>query len=128
MEEYRRHLILAEQKAQEDFDKALLTLSGGALGVSFAFVTNVVGSPPYEYFQILLGGWASFVFSLVVVVLSYYFSRQALRMAIREADSQTASQRPGGIFTFWTEAANVTGALSFFLGLILVGTFAVINV
>ena len=43
LQEYRAHLVSAAQKAQEDFDKTLLALSGGALGVSFAFVKDIVG-------------------------------------------------------------------------------------
>ena len=40
---YRLHLVAAEQKAQEDFDKTILSLSGGALGVSFVFLKDIVG-------------------------------------------------------------------------------------
>ncbi|WP_417913843.1 hypothetical protein [Candidatus Electronema sp. JM] len=31
--EYRKWIVAAEQKSQEDFDKTVLSLSGGALGV-----------------------------------------------------------------------------------------------
>ena len=36
LQEYRATLLVAEQKAPGQFDKTVLTLSGGALGVSFA--------------------------------------------------------------------------------------------
>ena len=35
--EYRRQLLTLEQKSTEAFDKAVLSLSGGALGLSIAF-------------------------------------------------------------------------------------------
>ncbi|WP_134984071.1 hypothetical protein [Xanthomonas axonopodis] len=46
--EYRQWLVVAEQKAQEDYDKTVLTLSGGALGISFAFVKDIVGQNPIQ--------------------------------------------------------------------------------
>jgi len=42
LQEYRKHLVAAEQQVQADFDKTVLSLSGGALGISFAFVKNPV--------------------------------------------------------------------------------------
>ena len=42
--EYRKDLIALEQRAQEAYDTTLLTLSGGALGVSFAFVKDFLGT------------------------------------------------------------------------------------
>jgi hypothetical protein len=38
--EYRAQLVAVQRKSEEAFDKTVVTLSGGALGVSFAFVTN----------------------------------------------------------------------------------------
>lgn len=45
-DEWREHLVSAEQKSQEDLDKALLSLSGGALGVSLIFLKDVIGQGP----------------------------------------------------------------------------------
>lgn len=36
----------ADQQAQTDYEKTVLSLSGGALGISFAFVKDIVGSKP----------------------------------------------------------------------------------
>lgn len=35
LQDYRKLLLTAEQQAQANFDKTVLSLSGGALGVSF---------------------------------------------------------------------------------------------
>ena len=43
LQKYRDFLIAAEQKSQEDYDKTVIALSGGALGISFAFATDIVG-------------------------------------------------------------------------------------
>jgi len=42
LQEYRTHLVAAEQKAQEDYDKTVISLSGGALGISFAFIVDCI--------------------------------------------------------------------------------------
>jgi hypothetical protein len=41
MKEYRDHLVLSKKEAQRDFDKTVFALSGGAIGVSFAFITDI---------------------------------------------------------------------------------------
>lgn len=56
--QYRDHLVLARQKAVEDADKTVLSLSGGALGVSFAFLNDVVGPNP-EALPHLIRAWMS---------------------------------------------------------------------
>lgn len=43
--DYRKWLVEADHKASQAYDKALLTLAGGALGISFAFLKDLVASP-----------------------------------------------------------------------------------
>ena len=57
LKEYRSHLILAEQKAQEDYDKTVVFLSGGALGISFAFVKDFIGTGPMVSQNWLIWAW-----------------------------------------------------------------------
>jgi hypothetical protein len=42
-QQYRALLVQTWQKTQDDIDKAILSLSGGALGVSFVFLKDIVG-------------------------------------------------------------------------------------
>ena len=44
--DYRNQIFDADQKQQESFDKTLITLSGGALGITFAFIKDIIGSNP----------------------------------------------------------------------------------
>ena len=57
MAKYREWLVVAEQKSQENFDKTVLTLSGGALGISFAFLKDIVGPQPIILSVFLLTAW-----------------------------------------------------------------------
>jgi len=42
--EYRKDLIKTVQKLNENYDKLIITLSGGAFGLSLVFVKDFVGS------------------------------------------------------------------------------------
>lgn len=129
MAEYRRTLVSAEQSSQEDFDKTVLTLSGGALGISFTFLKEVIAENPVEAPASLLSAWACWGFSTLCVLASFYLSHLALRRAIHQVDNQTIrTQRPGGIFSVITAALNLSGALLFFTGICFMVHFASINI
>ena len=124
MQAYRSQLLAAEQKMQEDFDKTVLSLSGGALGISFAFITDVVGDGPLVQTSLLLAAWIVWGLSVVCVLASFYVSHLALRTAIAQIDSERIRQeRPGGRYDELTAALNAVGGLLFLAGVILVVLF-----
>ena len=77
LREYRAQLVEAEVKAQTAFDRTVLTLSGGALGLSFAFVRDFIGSGAPERTEYLVAAWVGWVVSLSMVLASHYFSTLA---------------------------------------------------
>jgi len=122
--EYRKHLLLSEQKTQEDFDKTVLTLSGGALGVSFAFISNVVRGKPIVDAPLLFYAWWSWTLSVGFVLISYFLSIRALRTALRQAYAGSIYlQRPGRGFAIATDICNVLGGFLFFTGVVLLSAF-----
>jgi len=124
LRDYRNHLIAAEQKAQEDFDKTVLSLSGGALGISFAFIKDIVGSGPFVGAPFLLLSWVSWGVSMVAVLLSYFSSHLALRWAIKQVDNKNIyNERPGGCYDRITAVLNGLGVLLFIVGVILIICF-----
>ncbi|MBK8902969.1 MAG: hypothetical protein IPM53_17395 [Anaerolineaceae bacterium] len=128
LKEYRTFLINADQKAQEDFDKTILTLSGGALGISIAFVKDVIGGNPIEYAWALAWAWISWSVSLTCILTSFYLSQQALRKSIRQVDSgEIYQETPGGRFSKFTSYANGLGIIFFILGVLLIVLFAYRN-
>jgi hypothetical protein len=128
LQQYRSHLVLAEQKAQEDFDKTVLSLSGGALGVSFAFVRDIVGPGPLAHPGYLFLAWSSWGISVTVVLASYFLSQLALRRAIVQVDSgHIYKGRPGGPFALATAICNATGGILFLFGVVLMTLFVRFN-
>ena len=125
MVEYRKHLVTAEHKSQEDFDKTVLSLSGGALGISFVFLKDVIGSSPIHGPGWLLAAWMAWGTSSLCVLASYFMSQLALRKAISQVDEGTIhTQTAGGAFGRWTAVLNATGAVLFLVGILMITVFA----
>lgn len=125
MSEYRSWLIASEQKSQESFDKAVMTLSGGALGVSFIFLKDVVGDGPVQSHYLLLISWILWGLSVTCTLASFYCSHLSLRIAIRQVDEGRIHQKPaGGVFARITEVLNCGGAILFFAGVCFIAAFA----
>ncbi|MFA6903787.1 MAG: hypothetical protein WC236_11970 [Gallionellaceae bacterium] len=126
--DYRKWLVAAEQKSQEDFDKTVLTLSGGALGISFVFLKDVIGPHPIIMSSFLLVAWSAWAFSTFSVLTSYYLSHLALRRAISQVDDGTIyKQPPGGAFACMTAILNAIGAMLFLVGVCCITVFAGAN-
>lgn len=85
--QYREWLVSADQKSQESFDKTVLTLSGGALALSFAFIKDIVGDGSIISAGLLVASWCAWAASLSCVLVSFLFSQFALRKAISQVDA-----------------------------------------
>ena len=121
----RRRLLEGRQgKAQDAYDQALLKLSGGALGLSFAFVRQIGGEDP-RMVCALEWAWALWIVSLVCVLLSHYSSERAMDIAIGQVDAGCESD--GGWWDKATGMLNPVGGLAFVVGAILAGVFMVSN-
>ena len=123
---YRAHLISADQTASRDYDKALLTLSAGALGVSIAFIHTVAPHPKDIAWLGL--AWGLFALSLVCVVSSLLTSQHELREAIRKYDNRTDGDGLAAASgSSWTAKLNVGGGVVFLLGVVALVVFALLN-
>ncbi|MDQ8037034.1 MAG: hypothetical protein REI12_06395 [Pedobacter sp.] len=123
IESYRNTLIAAEQKSQDDYDKTIVSLSGGALGITLLFIENVIGDSAPQETWALISAWSFWAASLAAVVISYFFSRLALRKAIDQCDSNNYSEGVGGWATKTTNALNAVSGLFFVTGIIFVIIF-----
>lgn len=128
MEEYRNGLIQAEQKSQDDYDKSIVSLSGGALGLSIIFFKEVIGGKTPLSPEILVFSWIAWAASIAAVVLSYFLSRLALRKAIEQTDENDFTAGVGGWPAKLTAYTNALSGILFVVGIGLFITFSSKNI
>jgi hypothetical protein len=120
--EHRRHLVTALHTASQDFDKAVMTLAAGALGVSIAFVNSVAPNPRATFWLGL--AWALFGTSLVFILASFITSQQAIRWEIEHLQDDPPQDRP---WKSTTRNLNYGAATAFVLGVCSLVVFALLN-
>jgi hypothetical protein len=130
--EERQLAIEAEHKQADNFDVNLLYLSGGALGLSMAFVKDMLGdSPPAPYTQYaLVGSWVCFGAAILATMTSFHTSQKAYR---RHCDALDADQEGKQLDerNFWGEVTswlNATALAVFLLGCFCLGIFSFCNI
>jgi len=115
---YRAQLDAAYLKMVEEYDKAIMTLSGGGLGITFVFIKDFIGTNAVQRKQVLFWTWVCWGLSITFVILSFITSQKAVRRAIEQVNTgEIYSQAPGGRFAALTSVFNHLGALLFFAGL-----------
>ena len=77
--EYRKHLWDALRAGQEQYDKYLLTLSGGGLAISLTLVKDIFGKSNLACPAVLIVSWAFFCISIVSTIASFITSQKSLR-------------------------------------------------
>jgi hypothetical protein len=113
-----------EQKMQSEYDKAVITLSGGALGLSFVFLRDVVKTSPVRYADWLLWSWIAWGVSITCILFSFMTSAYAMRKAIKQThDKVIYIQDAGGVFNVLTLVLNITGGVLFLVGVICIVVF-----
>lgn len=129
LKDYRAFLMAAAQKESAAYDKAVMTLSGGALGISITFIHDIAPTPKAGTIWLLGIAWCSLALSIAAILISKLTSQWALRKAIKQVDAGTiGQQRPGAAFSAWTASLNVGAGMAFLLGVIFLASFTVTNV
>ncbi len=123
-DEYRNDLIQAAQKSQNYYDRSIITLSSGALGISLVFYKDIIGDKMPICPDLLVWSWGLWTASIAFVVFSYYLSHEALRKAIDQTDENDFSDGVGGWAANFTNYANVASGSLF---VVAIGLFIVFS-
>lgn len=140
-EKIRSEMARTYESNVEARDKAILTLSTALLGVSIAFVTNVVDLTTAEYKIVLVIGWVSLVLALVISVANYMLSEPLFDASnkhleasfgmgeFRDATEPDYSHKDRmDSYNQWLTRLNRTTAISFLVGVVCLGFFFSYNV
>jgi hypothetical protein len=111
----------AELEVSGRYDKWILTLSGGALGLSITFIDKIAKHPTIDTLCWLKVAWACLVLSLLTALLSLVTSQSAIRENRRELDNAHREERSPRLsfprwFTWITNGLNWGALLLFILG------------
>lgn len=104
--------LLTKQRdyGQEQFDKLIIYLSGGALALSVGFVKDLVGSAPVTDATYLKYAWASFAAALCLNLLSH-------KTSVIDADYEIKGKtKLSNLFGHITEGLNWSSLLCFIAG------------
>jgi hypothetical protein len=93
-EEYRDYILEAFHDASQDFDKAIMTLSGGALALSVTFIHDIVASPLPGTIIALWFGWCSLAASLITIMISYVSSMSGMTDILEDVNEAIKKNNP----------------------------------
>src|SRR5258705_7423220 len=118
-EAIRGHLLSALQSTHEQYDKAVLTLSTGLLGLSIAFIKSDSRTPGVRFRCLLMLSWVFLLLAILSTLTSFLLSQRALRKALDDAhdlyirkNSAALEKNP------WSQATEIVNVLSGFLFLL----------
>jgi hypothetical protein len=118
------------QSSTDSFDKSMLTVSSGALGVSLAFIKEIVPLPQASWLPVLQASWVAFAVCIAATVISFRVSRANLKTherfvrKVHAERKQGLSNRKTKLLNFCTEAATYF----FLVGLAATVLFVIKNV
>jgi hypothetical protein len=126
--EERKTLVEAEGEASQSLDKALITLSAGAFGLSLLFISRIASEP--QALLWLYVAWGDFVLSLVAILSSFLASQKAFRRALEMLDEDYKYSGCGQESNSWsklTAGLTVTSISAFIVGVVTLAVFATRN-
>jgi hypothetical protein len=126
----RKLLIDAEQKSAEQFDKGILTLAAGALGISLVFIKDIAPHPKPATLWFLVSAWAGFGVSLVSTLTSFLTSVHALRRQRDILDAIESKQPTDGknSCATMTKGLNFASIFFFIAGAVCLAFFSIVNI
>jgi hypothetical protein len=121
------------QTSSDDFDKNLLAVSSGALGVSLAFIKDIVPLDRAVWLSALYASWICFALCLVITIFSFRFAIAAQRKFIvflREyyIDRKEEALNKKSWYSKAVTCCTYSASLAFLVGLVCTLAFCCVNV
>lgn len=129
----RQSYDAAELEMSGRYDKWILTLAGGALGLSITFIEKIATHPVPETLCWLKGSWFFLILALLLALVSLVTSQSAIRENRAELESANSESRAPKLrfrkhFTLLTNCLNWSSLGAFILGVILLCVFSLNNI
>ncbi len=129
---YQRHLLEGRRSSFQQFDRAVLTLSGGGLALSLTFIRNIVSLSEATCKWTLICAWGMFALSIMATLISFISSQFAFDRQLKLAeqyyiDNQEEAFKELNKPARLTKVINIASAFSFVLAVILLLFFVSSN-
>jgi hypothetical protein len=124
--EYLEQLNKAYLVSSSQFDKQILVIASGALGISFAFIKDIVKISVAECNWLIITSWSLFSLLILMSIISHYTSMKAINIRIRNLENN--NDKVSEIFNKLTKILNVLMLVFLFLGLGFLIVFIGINI
>jgi hypothetical protein len=133
--EERKSLFDAIREGSQSFDKAILTLSAGAFGLSLTFIREIVPHISPETFYMLIVAWICFGVSMLSTLISFLTSQRACKKQIEILEKYFLNDNPckpkesppKNKPSVWTNRLNIFSIVVFIIGVIFLATFTILN-
>jgi|GEM_PF-2463820 len=113
------------------FDRLVVTLSAGALGLSVTYFRETAGSFDQTSTWCLAIAWIAFVISVAATLGSHFSSQEDMALEINYLDSCISdNSEPGGSKNPWnrtTRFLNILAGMGFFAGAAALVCFAILT-
>lgn len=111
--------------SSQSYDRTVLTLSGGALIVSIAFIRDIAPEP--SCLGLIVAAWGFLLVSLAATLFSHISSEKALLHSMDLYRQGGLDQTRGGTWGTVTDVLNRVAGGAFFVAALLLVWFAVVN-
>ena len=112
-------------ESSSQFDKQVLFIASGALGISLAFVKDIVKLDKSVYKSTLLMSWIFFGIVILISIISHYTSLKAMNSKIENIN--LIDDKESNKFDNYTKWFNILMIVFLSLGLIFLNIFIGIN-
>jgi len=129
----RDDLLARNLSNSEKYDNAILTLSTGLLGLSLAFIKDIVPLAQSHYVFLLIMSWCAFGASIVSTLVSFALSQRGIERQLEYAGKYYLEEleefldkknRPKQ----WTDFVNYLSGILFIVGIITTILFVSLNI
>ena len=127
----RQLLFNAKLKGSQSLDKALLTLSAGALALSLTFINQIAPHPQPATLKFIIVAWSCFGLSILSTLLSFWTSQKACDKQIKILEATFLGQgdrkKLANKYSCATAILNLFSVLLFIGGIVSFAIFSAIN-
>ena len=126
-DKYTDEQYQALKYSNEQFDKNVLYIASGALGISFAFIEKIVNLKVAHCKELLISSWYLFAGVIFISLIAHFVSIMVNRWAIANANHKNYN-RNTCVFNWCVRILNIFMIIGLFIGIILLIKFIYLNI